>query len=839
MSPNSDSSDNSSDNEPIYKLRRRAQVNVTYRFNEFDDLIDSAIKRDMKEKDEWLIEEDEQETAGNAGRGKDISTIIEADREEKRRKSLLEEGEVPPEEYESETGEQPKKKKSDDESSEDEPIKRTSTKSGGNKKSSKKKKPKRKLNQLDISSEEEDSDDSFKGSSSSDSEEEDPAFKSSSGDTESSLELALLKKKLEKGGRRYGTRRRATRIDKAFINDNDSDDDDIEVKPSRKKKKRSDSEEFSLSDAEDDDDASDASEDTPDVDSSELCDDTGSDTESEYRWSKKKRPKGGPTASGKSPRQCFIKKKSNRDEDRAFRASVSKKKILEKSKRSDDEESEASEPGKKKPARKTRGRQMHYIEDDFESSDDGGIKPGVRRPDTPPEEREAFIRKQEEIKRMLAEKNTEAAKALATPTLSVNEKVEPPSDNISIIPESIIETAKVLDADLKKSSSVFDDLPDDFNPEDMDDEELAKMMEEEDFAQHQLKLAADVIRNKKLGKGEEPSPKKALLMPDPSELPTKLVKLPQKIQKKLKKDRGDDDDKNVDGDGDDKPGPSLGPKPEDTKKLPHQSPNLANVAPPALIGAEQQKHTSHLEQQLTSLRHPMMGQQQAPHGPPHMYQGPPRFPPGMPPHLFPNLRPGMQPHPNMPPFGGLQRPSMYQNIRQGPPNLPPSMMQNPALRSLINMPPQHHPQQSHSPQQQQPSQHHGPPPPLQQHRDHPSLAKLQQSPLAAMSRMPIGSPGPGSQPQPVPEANIPLTVSQHGRTDDQQPRTASTESAETEPVKKRGRRKKITPLRDDLPKNDPSQTMMQLKPDLAASPPSSSAGSVKGSRPAQKLDGNG
>lgn len=152
---------------------------------------------------------------------------------------------------------------------------------------------------------------------------------------------------------------------------------------------------------------------------------------------------------------------------------------------------------------------MTYLNllDEFESSDSDGIKPGVKRPDTPPEERAAFIKKQEEIKRMLAEKNTEAAKALAAPKLNAStpEKVRRPGpvDSLSTIPRQIIQNAKALDPDYKKgrdsddTDGFDDDLPDDFDPEGMDEEEIAKMMEEEDFAQQQLKAVGERVRKMK------------------------------------------------------------------------------------------------------------------------------------------------------------------------------------------------------------------------------------------------------------------------------------------------------------------------------------------------------
>lgn len=101
---------------------------------------------------------------------------------------------------------------------------------------------------------------------------------------------------------------------------------------------------------------------------------------------------------------------------------------------------------------------------------------------------------------MLAEKRDEGL-----------DKIPPPvKGSLSTIPPQIIQSAKALDVDLKKtallnktgsdndSNGFDDDLPEDFDPEDMDEDAIAKMMEEEDFAQQQLKLAGETIRNRKL-----------------------------------------------------------------------------------------------------------------------------------------------------------------------------------------------------------------------------------------------------------------------------------------------------------------------------------------------------
>lgn len=121
---------------------------------------------------------------------------------------------------------------------------------------------------------------------------------------------------------------------------------------------------------------------------------------------------------------------------------------------------------------------------------------------------------------MLAEKNADVTKPISG---TEKPKKNTPKDSLSTIPAQIIQTAKALDVDLKKTAIVskttaatsdndsngFDgDLPEDFDPEDMDEDEIAKMMEEEDFAQQQLKLAGEAIRNKRLKDTNDESPKK-------------------------------------------------------------------------------------------------------------------------------------------------------------------------------------------------------------------------------------------------------------------------------------------------------------------------------------------
>lgn len=534
-SRSSNSSSKSSDNEPIYKLRKRKQTVISYRFNEYDDLINTAIKREM---------DAAEGAAANLSRGKQVSTIDEGDQELKPEgkgiempqseqiaevkvqregkgkvmqgesdsenslapvKKAARSGKHLPGEEDSEVDEENEVKKEKDgseaESSESEPIKPKILRKPNKKK-------KKKLNSLDIDSEDDGSDDDFRTSSFSEDEEEDEQFSASGSD--SSLDM-YTKKKNRKRDTRRSVRARRKRIDTDFIND--SDEDDLPLINTRKKKKKEESDsEFNENES--------TEEEAEDVDSDDLCDDD-SDSGSDGAWRSNKksvkakkpnRPPILPTPASAASKALANRKKVKRKEDLTFRAGISvKSKGKEPSTSNngsgdDDDDDDESSPAK---GRRTRGKKLTYMLDDFESSDDG-IKPGVKRPDTPPEERAAFIKRQEEIKRMLAEKNTEAAKALAAPKISAiptpEKQRRAQADSLSTVPLQVIQTAKALDVDLKRSGKESDndtdgfddDLPEDFDPEDMDEDEIAKMMEEEDFAQHQLKLAGEAIRNKKL-----------------------------------------------------------------------------------------------------------------------------------------------------------------------------------------------------------------------------------------------------------------------------------------------------------------------------------------------------
>ncbi|XP_011182742.2 uncharacterized protein LOC105212455 [Zeugodacus cucurbitae] len=589
----SSSSVTDSDDEPIYKLRKRRQINVSYRLNEYDDLINSALKKEM----------DELAGAGNLGRGKDISTIMEADKEEKARQRQVEQDETADKdekdektaikteeqdaenEKENDTEKQTIEEriaKSDDDDS-DEVLKRKAKPKCSTKKKS------RKLTTLDISSEEDNaSDEDFKTSSFDDDEEEDTSI-SVSTDSDSSLEVFRRRGKKNKKQRKAARRAtRERRKDRRFVVD-ESDDEEEEDRPKSKKKK---SEDLDYTESETD---SEASENLEDVDSADLCDDTTSESDGAWYPSKRKKQRKGNSSniarkspklkkqpvkkvkrveysdddiseseeeededdditggkgSGKQPRSQPLKS-SNSTKGKGKGKGKGKTTASKKKKKVSEDEDSFSDSDDS--TRRTRGRRYAYLEDFDDESSDGGIKPGVKRPDTPPEERQKFIQRQEEIKRMLAEKNAEGAKLAATPRLTPikadgdKDKRSPAklSDSLSTVPLSVIRQAKALDAEYlqRKGESIGDsdnvdevdefddaDLPDDF-PEDMDEDTIARMVEEEEelsaaAAARELPPADEVLRTptKQTNKSKEtsvaPTAPPAVVPAPPANLPS-------------------------------------------------------------------------------------------------------------------------------------------------------------------------------------------------------------------------------------------------------------------------------------------------------------------------------
>lgn len=810
-SGSSSSATNSSDDEPIYKLRKRRQVNVSYRFNEYDDLINSAIKKEM----------DSAEVAGNLGRGKDISTIMEADKEEKRIKQM--EGDDDDDEAEDNAKEAETKPDDADESKtkSDEDAKASDSDSEPIRKPLKRpldkraKKKHRKLNSLDIESEDDGSDDDFRTSSLSD-DEEDENFSAES-DSDSSLDIYRGRKN-KKHGTRRSVRSRRKRFDETFINDSDGDDFDEPKVTRKKKKKKIEDSDFSDDNESTDEDAEE------DVDSEDLCDSTDSN-ESDRGWrskkAKKPKPKKPTTVNSSAPKPA-PKKKVKKAEDTAFRAGIPKSKGKSISDESDDEDVQTK-------SRRTRGKKLTYLNllDEFESSDSDGIKPGVKRPDTPPEERAAFIKKQEEIKRMLAEKNTAAAAALAAPKLtgSTPEKARrPPTgpvDSLSTIPRSIIQNAKALDPDYKKgkdsddTDGFDDDLPDDFDAEGMDEDEIAKMMEEEDFAQQQLKAVGERVRKMKEAELLLNKKKEAAKVPEPTvptvitpTIPVTLPAAPVNIPAHLAAP------------------PSLVVSPSSFSPRPPMP--MPHIIRPPHSSPLSPGNVQHMQP------HPVHHPQHSPHGSQHLPMHPHLPPHGpMAPHLLTSLN---QPHPSHqmvrgPPHHLLhpgQHPMQHFNPLQRhpmqltqPPHISPNSQQphmphrpmHPGIRS-------HHPLQMH-PSQMQP---HPPPSMVVDYPGDSKMMKLTKSGVEPKKRgrkskaelqaieqaKGISAPdlstsmGPSLLQHPPhvpgPEPIIPTTVLAVQNTRLIDPSELGPPGAGAPEVKKRGRRKKFTPLRETLNK---------------------------------------
>ncbi|XP_050499335.1 remodeling and spacing factor 1 isoform X2 [Diabrotica virgifera virgifera] len=212
QSESSESESESSDSEPIYQLRQRRQAK-SYKFNEYDELIKSAIQDEIEEKAQ-------DKATQKQSRGKDIATIVRAEEEDRKEREQAEKKDIPEEvPEEKKEGEEEKKEDNEDKNksdSDNEVIKPVV----------KKRKKRRTLKNLEMSSEEDDEkDEDFKGSSSASSEEEEQE------DSDDSEDYAVGKKGKSLRPVRRSTRARVSRFDADFIND---DDDDI---PKKKKKK--------------------------------------------------------------------------------------------------------------------------------------------------------------------------------------------------------------------------------------------------------------------------------------------------------------------------------------------------------------------------------------------------------------------------------------------------------------------------------------------------------------------------------------------------------------------------------------------------------------------------
>ncbi|XP_043491039.1 titin homolog isoform X2 [Polistes fuscatus] len=220
-SASSSETSSSEESEPVYQLRVRRCAN-TYKFNEYDDMINAAIQDEVEA----------VQGAGNQGRGKDIATIVNAEKEEAQLHQQVEALQTKDVNDDKNDLEQKSERESDEEykvekeeaDEEEEERKRVNKRLLARRKH-------RKLNSLDISSEDDpESDEDFKGTSSDDEEDFDDHMTSS--DESSFTDSRRRGRRGDSRPVRRSTRARiTTTYDPDFIND-DSDESD---RPKRKK----------------------------------------------------------------------------------------------------------------------------------------------------------------------------------------------------------------------------------------------------------------------------------------------------------------------------------------------------------------------------------------------------------------------------------------------------------------------------------------------------------------------------------------------------------------------------------------------------------------------------
>ncbi|KAK2585006.1 hypothetical protein KPH14_008535 [Odynerus spinipes] len=230
-SASSSETSSSEESEPVYQLRERRCAN-TYKFNEFDDLINAAIQDEVEA----------VQGAGNQGRGKDIATIVNAEKEEAQLHQQVEALQMKDIDEDKNDAEAKSEKESDEEyklekeevDEEEDERKRVAKRLLARRKH-------RKLNSLDISSEDDpESDEDFKGTSSEDEEDFDDHMTSS--DESSFTDSRRRGRRGESRPVRRSTRARITHYDPDFINDDSDDSDRPKRKKSRSMWENSDSE---------------------------------------------------------------------------------------------------------------------------------------------------------------------------------------------------------------------------------------------------------------------------------------------------------------------------------------------------------------------------------------------------------------------------------------------------------------------------------------------------------------------------------------------------------------------------------------------------------------------
>ncbi|GJQ73045.1 hypothetical protein Trydic_g1677 [Trypoxylus dichotomus] len=511
QSSSSESSSSSDSDEPIYQLRQRRQAH-SYRFNDYDELINSAIQDEM----------DAVKGAGNQGRGKDISTIVNAEKEEQPENGQPE-LELPPPVVPVETKELPPAVVPPEHHDSDEEKIKPVKKFLGRKKQ-------RKLNSLDVSSGDDPySDEDFKGSSSD--EEDDDDFEEDLGSDSSEA----YGSRRRKGPVRRSTRARTSRYDKDFIND-DTEEEEDEI-PRKKKSKstwnESDTEESDIS----------------------------------WKWSSRRKSSRNITSKKKRSK----KSKKHFDDSDGDRSKKKKRRIKYGGLNDDDEEGEPA-------GRRTRGKKINYADvlasdsDDeirtrkapprIESDDDyvANEEEEDQENDEDYEKEESVEKEEESVAKEKSPKNKEREKSIPPPDTNNTEpesteiKSISESQPVNVLPPEKPEIAHINpeptpdeNFDLDNLNSSIDDLPDDIvddndvddelnpideinkNLEEMDEEEMEKLMEEEEYANKQLQLVAMQLEKEKKRKEREAKKKETVTAVDSKAAKKRTRKKPSNV----------------------------------------------------------------------------------------------------------------------------------------------------------------------------------------------------------------------------------------------------------------------------------------------------------------------
>ncbi|XP_064214033.1 remodeling and spacing factor 1 isoform X2 [Tribolium castaneum] len=390
----------SESDEPIYQLRQRRQAH-SYRFNDYDELINSAIQDEMEA----------VKGAGNQGRGKDIATIVNAEKEEMKNEEIEPLPPVVPV--------NDKDRDAKPVFSEDEAIQSSRKKIIGRKKH-------RKLNSLDISSEDEDSDEDFKGTSS----ESDDDFDEDLG-SEDSEDLSTARNRRRGEVIRRSTRARTSRYDADFIDDGDSES---EEEAPRRKKKRS------------------------------IWEESESE-ESDRSWGRRRKKPAKKTTTSSTTKKKSKKKKKEDSDVEVYKKKKPKIKFNDEG-----------------PGRRTRGKKINYVDALGSDSDEDRVK----RP--PPR-----IESEEEYVASEASDDEE--------TVKKPEKVQIQSYTDARFTQILPEPKNILQEDGETELNPIDQI--NRNVEMMDENQMEKMMEEEEYANKQLQLVAQQLEKEKRRKERE------------------------------------------------------------------------------------------------------------------------------------------------------------------------------------------------------------------------------------------------------------------------------------------------------------------------------------------------